>query len=299
MASMELHYASPPPAGSARRRSSADMAAAASTSRSSQAVESSSNAKTGETPTTMNTASDNTVAVKESNTASRILDELLGDMLSIVEEQDSSSDEGGDERNVSESESWSTSSSTSDAEDNNDTLTTLTSKVGSPLTDSEKEEGELESEHELESKRIQAEAKLKEAEERKRRREEKKKQSIERNVSERDVYRYLKHRGEFCMTALSLHCNGGDTSGIEIVPDAPSYDDRRTEEYHAPQANVCINADINALLTFSHTLIETMRRPHAYLERHDIVDGLHLNPYDSRRYGTTLHPPLPSDVHPG
>lgn len=283
---MELDYASPPPAAPPARRQSADMLG--STSRSSQAVGSTSSiAKTGEPLTTVDTSND-AVAFKESNAACRILDELLGDMLSIVEEQDSSSDEDGDERNInSESESWSTSSSTSDAEDNSDTLKLPISKAGSPRADSEMEEGELESEHEVESKRIQVEAKLKEAEERKGRREEKKKQSIERNVSERDVYRYLKHRGEFRATALPVLVQWRQER-IEIVSDAPSHHEGRMRGHDAPQANVYIDADIYALLAPSYALKPSFGR--AYLECHDIVS------YPTS--GPLRHPPIRNSTTP-
>lgn len=140
------------------------------------------------------------VLAKESNTASRILDELLGDMLAIVEQDSSSDDESNDEAN----DSWSTSSGSSSLTDleqtNNDTLkvpktAASASKANSPAA-SEMEEGEVESDHELEARRVKEEQKRIEAEERLKKKQERIKNSIGRNVSERDVYRYLKHRGE-------------------------------------------------------------------------------------------------------
>jgi len=121
--------------------------------------------------------------------ASRILDELLGDMLVILEEDSESEDD-------SEAASFSSSSS-SDSEDTLQVPLKLTSPVPS-----EREEGELESEEELrlkEERRLQALAELESKKAKQLEREEKKKNSVERNLSQRDVFRYLKKNGEFGM----------------------------------------------------------------------------------------------------
>lgn len=128
----------------------------------------------------------------QSGTASRILDELLGDMLAIVEDEDDNEDSDGSDSDASIS-----SSSNSDTEHN--TLSLQVPLQGSSPVPSEREEGELESDHEVEAKRVKAEHARLEEERRERLRaakEAEKKKSIERNVSERDVFRYLKKRGE-------------------------------------------------------------------------------------------------------
>lgn len=127
------------------------------------------------------------LAQPAASAASRILDELLGDMLVILEEEESEDDDDASSSTIC-------SSSPSDSED----IPQVSSKVTSPVPN-DKEEGELESEEELrlkEERRLQA---LAEAESRKARRlerEEKEKTSVERSLSQRDVFRYLKKNGE-------------------------------------------------------------------------------------------------------
>ena len=218
MDDMQLDYGDRPSTGAAASSTAGGKGTAVAERSTTSTFTSTSLKTTGEAPPSSSLIMDKAttsydVTMGESNTAaSRILDELLGDMLSIVEDDDSTSSSEGDEDNET-NDSWSTSSSSSSSPSDTEQFTHKdTLKVPTTAAQSDKEEGELESDHELEARRLKEEQKRIQREERAKQREEKKKLSIEENVSERDVYRYLKHRGE-SLKVLSDSCREREPEG--------------------------------------------------------------------------------------
>lgn len=138
---------------------------------------------------TSTAVTDEQASVKAAGAASRILDELLGDMLTILEDSEVESDDD---------DGKSVTSSSSAASSEPEEAGKLPSKAISPIQ-SEKEEGELESEEETrlaEERQSQARLQAEQKEASRLARGERRKKSIENNISERDVFKYLKKRGE-------------------------------------------------------------------------------------------------------